>query len=546
MDRTTWRTARDWVAHPVTCLAVLLLLLNDHVLKGAYGTWWTGKLSDVAGLVLAPPLLAVAAACTGRPVRAGRLVAVPVLVVGVGFVLAKATAVGADLASAAWSVVAGPSLVRQDATDLLALPALAVAALVGRRAAAGASRPEPEPARRPVPPRWLLALPLAVLATVATSAADVRSADVAKVVDGVAYVDGREGWYRSTDGLTWTPVDESADDTAADRPEDPPTQVLPDPWSEDVPSDDAPPAAPAPRAQDRDGDGWPDEVEEPAVVVVACTPAGSTCFRPVERGLGVERSDDGGRTWQPDWSVPADDLAALEARSGDVGVLGTRDVAVLPVTGGFRVLAANGGDGLAVRDVDGTWTRLDHVYEDPTATVVPLPGEDTVRPTYPVPEGVVVAVLAIGLVLLATGRSPVRSGTTRTVATAATGVSLAAFGAAVLAVVRVEAAAYPGHMRVVWYLVWVPPVVAALAAALSVAAGITAAAVSGRARAIAPAVVAGVAAGVAWELAPARPVAVTTALLATALGAGAARTWVRRAPRHEPEPPEYVWGPFPR
>lgn len=545
MDRTTWRTARDWVAHPVTCLAVLLLLLNDHVLKAAYGTWWTGKLSDVAGLVLAPPLLAVAAACTGRPVRAGRLVAVPVLAVGVGFVLAKATVAGADLATAAWSVVAGPSLVRQDATDLLALPALAVAALVGRRAAAGASRPEPEPARRSVPPRWVLALPLAVLATMATSAVDLRSADAAKVVDGVAYVEGREGWSRSTDGLTWTSVDVAADH--AGSAEDPPAQVLPDPWSEDVPSDDAPPAAPVPPARDRDGDGWPDEVEEPATVVVACTPAGSTCFRPVDQGLGVERSDDGGRTWEPEWSVPADELVELDARSGDVGVLDTRDVAVLPVPGGFRVLAANGGDGLAVRDVDGTWTRLDHVYEDPTATVVPPPGEDAVRPTYPVPEGVVVAVVVIGLVLLATGRSPARSGTTRTVATAATGVSLAAIGAAVLAAVRVEAAAYPGHMRVVWFLVWVPPVVAALAAVLSVAAGITAAAVSGRARAIAPALVAGVAAGLAWELAPARPVAVTTALLAAALGAGAARTWVRRAPRHVPEPPEYLsWGPFPR
>ena len=35
---------------PTFLLAVALLVLNDWVLKGRYGNWWTGKLSDVAGL----------------------------------------------------------------------------------------------------------------------------------------------------------------------------------------------------------------------------------------------------------------------------------------------------------------------------------------------------------------------------------------------------------------------------------------------------------------------------------------------------------------
>src|SRR5690606_36083476 len=34
-----------------------LLALNDRVWKQAYGTWWTGKLSDVAGLLFFPWLL---------------------------------------------------------------------------------------------------------------------------------------------------------------------------------------------------------------------------------------------------------------------------------------------------------------------------------------------------------------------------------------------------------------------------------------------------------------------------------------------------------
>jgi len=45
-------------ARAVTCMALVLLIVNDHVLKAMWGTWWTGKLSDAAWLVVGPPLLA--------------------------------------------------------------------------------------------------------------------------------------------------------------------------------------------------------------------------------------------------------------------------------------------------------------------------------------------------------------------------------------------------------------------------------------------------------------------------------------------------------
>src|SRR5690606_18791254 len=44
---------------PVTVASVIVLLLNDHVLKQAWPGFVTGKLSDVAGLVVAPPLAAL-------------------------------------------------------------------------------------------------------------------------------------------------------------------------------------------------------------------------------------------------------------------------------------------------------------------------------------------------------------------------------------------------------------------------------------------------------------------------------------------------------
>ncbi len=42
--------ASSLLTSPVFLIALATLLLNDHVLKAAFGTWWTGKLSDVAGL----------------------------------------------------------------------------------------------------------------------------------------------------------------------------------------------------------------------------------------------------------------------------------------------------------------------------------------------------------------------------------------------------------------------------------------------------------------------------------------------------------------
>ncbi len=46
--------------HPVWWVALGMLAINDHFLKGAgvMPGWFTGKLSDFAGLFLAPPLLA--------------------------------------------------------------------------------------------------------------------------------------------------------------------------------------------------------------------------------------------------------------------------------------------------------------------------------------------------------------------------------------------------------------------------------------------------------------------------------------------------------
>ena len=48
---------RRALTHPATLACVLLLVLNDHVLKGHFPGFITGKLSDLAGMWVAPMFL---------------------------------------------------------------------------------------------------------------------------------------------------------------------------------------------------------------------------------------------------------------------------------------------------------------------------------------------------------------------------------------------------------------------------------------------------------------------------------------------------------
>jgi hypothetical protein len=133
--------------HPVALVAIALLLVNDHVLKQAYPGWLTGKLSDFAGLVMFPLLVAtvlpirVAVVGTGIAFAAVKLWA-PANLVGewlMGVVRWPLDAVTTQSLPALTSV----EIVR-DPTDLIAIPSLAVAwwiySVGGRDPAAGAAR----------------------------------------------------------------------------------------------------------------------------------------------------------------------------------------------------------------------------------------------------------------------------------------------------------------------------------------------------------------------------------------------------------------------
>jgi len=101
---------------------MVLLGLNDHLLKGLFPGMVTGKLSDFAGLVFFPLVLEFI--LRSRPLA--------VAVTAVGFIVVKGTAWGC----AQWNRIAtwlfqligldAQAHLRQDLTDLVALLALLI------------------------------------------------------------------------------------------------------------------------------------------------------------------------------------------------------------------------------------------------------------------------------------------------------------------------------------------------------------------------------------------------------------------------------------
>ncbi|TKK87760.1 hypothetical protein FDA94_16415 [Herbidospora galbida] len=326
----------SWLGHPLTVLALVVLVVNDHLLKYTWPGLVTGKLSDVAGLILLPAVLDLA---LRRP-------AVSIAVTGAGFALVKATATGAWLASEAWTLVWGPSVVLADPTDLLTLPALYVAWWASRH---------PVPTGRTV---VVLLTPAAVLAITATSPAQPYVPPMAfatEVRDGAIIVELKSDErfvsraYLTRDGVTW------------------------EEWTSAVRSSPTPSSC-----------------------------AGDRCLRVVPGRLKVEESTGGG-AWTTAWELSPevqDRLVRAYPPDEPEDLQPVESLSVSAIPG--LVVVANGADGVAVRDASGTWRRIGiKDYQlDPAATVpTDAPGRyDTALPQNALFIGVVV-----GLFALATG-----------------------------------------------------------------------------------------------------------------------------------------------
>ena len=132
--------------HPIVLAAIACFLINDHVLKPSHPGWMTGKLSDVAGLIFFPVLIAAVAELVTPAARhhAGRILILAVAVTGLTYVAMLLLPAGGDgyrwfMGIAQWpfrvgaAIAAGaplpdiaPVRFAADPTDLITLPALHV------------------------------------------------------------------------------------------------------------------------------------------------------------------------------------------------------------------------------------------------------------------------------------------------------------------------------------------------------------------------------------------------------------------------------------
>ncbi|RKE22713.1 hypothetical protein [Streptomyces sp. TLI_171] len=295
-----------WAGHPGTLLAVLLLAFNDRVAKHGWPGGLTGKLSDVAWMVVAPPVFALLPTAVLR-LRGDRPAAVGIAFTAASFAFAKSTAAGAESASRLWSLTGVESRTVADRTDLLALPALMVSWWLWRH----------RPDRRLLA---LLTVPLAVTAMVATSASEADVAGrrprlVSEAGQPVMFLH-HQRWTTADGGLTWR-----ASASAARR-----------------------------RA--------PDPAPDPLAGVCLPEPAG-LCFRMLDPFLPVEVSHNGRLTWQVDRRSPLTE--GLAPRPGPPPAApgapaGVPMVVAAAPGGGYQVVVQCCG--LLVRTVDGAWTTV--------------------------------------------------------------------------------------------------------------------------------------------------------------------------------------------
>lgn len=115
--------SRRALLHPVWLGSLAVLACNDHLLKGAdlLPGLVTGKLSDFAGLMVAPLLLAFGLRIRSRT---GWLIAH--LIIGIVFAGIQVSTMAANSWSALMGLVGFPWVITQDVWDLIALPMLAL------------------------------------------------------------------------------------------------------------------------------------------------------------------------------------------------------------------------------------------------------------------------------------------------------------------------------------------------------------------------------------------------------------------------------------
>ena len=267
--QTTPAAALRALAHPVALTCLVVLILNDHLLKQSWPGPITGKLSDFVGLVVAPLLLAFPLCL--MQVRNAATWACGV--VAFGFAAVKISPGIAEVVSAGWSLGGFPTRMLADPTDLVALPTVGVALLLLRRTSAEHDTRAPRQVIATAAGAALL--PVVVLATAATSCGADFGVDQVMVVTGPFSDAPEQDQTRVLVGKDYGYLSLAADDTLTKLPEADHSRV-PNSGYE-----------PHQKACDIDGSCWR--------ITAAALPQ-------------IEVSTDSGRTWAEDFTMSQVDV----------------------------------------------------------------------------------------------------------------------------------------------------------------------------------------------------------------------------------------------
>jgi len=318
MDDRTLRKALRLSIHPVTLVAIGLLLINDHLLRRIWPSALTGKLGDFAWLFFIPLLLAVLVALVlpGRgPRRAAAVGWLAFGSVAVVFVAAKTVPVAHETIVALAERVLGFTVGwRRDPTDLVGLIALVASAALWART------PEPACGRIELAAPGWAALIMAALLTVANAPAPDPGIYCLEERDGEVLAFAGYTSYRSTDGgLTW------------ERSDAPPGSC---PSLGQVPS------------------GAP---------VTALNPNNDQRRYRFEPGLSIEFSDDGGATWRTVYHV--ENTSEAVAAATQQRLTSSAELRPTPIDARIdrrtgNAVFAMGHAGVLVYDSSGVWQEI--------------------------------------------------------------------------------------------------------------------------------------------------------------------------------------------
>lgn len=190
------------LAHPLSLAAIGVLMINDHLLRLLWPSWWTGKVGDFAWLIFAPFVLAAGLAWLiplKEPARERWSFGLGFGAVAFIFVLFKLVPGVTELATRI-SVVNfnSPFSVTRDPSDLIALPSLLLAFFLWKHAST--------PTRFSL--RGWIALPLAALLTIANTGLPDLGIACFSESNGTIFAGSSFTAYSSTDGgITWEPAE---------------------------------------------------------------------------------------------------------------------------------------------------------------------------------------------------------------------------------------------------------------------------------------------------------------------------------------------------